>query len=235
MAFSERFDQALPEYINKNHSMVIVAASLDESSERIVQYLTDEYGVNINVAFFTFFGGDGQEYPGRAWLQDPEQVQEISNSRTRGPWSGYYFVNAGEGKHRNWEDNRRYGYIGAGQGKWYSSALERLSIGDEILACMKGRGYVGYGKVTQEAAMIKDFVVEGGEPLLEQPLEAPNPHDHRDDPELSEWVVGVDWIRTFSREDAKKYNGIFANQNIVCKLHDEPTVEFLERAFEVES
>lgn len=171
VAFSERFDAPLPDNINKSHSMVVVASTLDDASERIVQYLTDEYRVNINVAFFTFFGGDGQEYLGRAWLQDPEQVQEISESRTRGPWSGYYFVNVGEGEHRNWEDNREYGFIGAGQGEWYSGALQRLSVGDEIFAYMKVRGYVGYGRVTQEAMMIKDFTVEGGERLLDQGLE----------------------------------------------------------------
>lgn len=235
VAFSERFDQALPENINKSHSMVIVASSLDEASERIIQYLTDEYRVNINVAFFTLFGGDGREYLGRAWLQDPEQVQEISDSRTRGPWSGYYFVNVGEGEHRNWEDNREYGFISAGQGEWYSSALQRLSVGDEVFAYMKGRGYVGYGRVTQEATMIKDFVIEGGELLLEQPLEAPNPQDHKDDPELSEWVVDVEWSETFPREEAKSFKGIFASPHIVCKLRDQSTVEFLEREFEVKS
>jgi hypothetical protein len=126
VAFSERFDAPLPDNINKNHSMVIVASSLDESSERIVQYLTDEYRVNINVAFFTFFGGGEQEYLGRAWLQDPERVQDISDSRTQGPWPGYWFVNVGEGEHRNWDDNRQCGFISPGQGERFSSALERL-------------------------------------------------------------------------------------------------------------
>jgi hypothetical protein len=235
VAFSERFDQALPENINKSHSMVIVASSLDEASERIIQYLTDEYRVNINVAFFTLFGGDGREYLGRAWLQDPEQVQEISDSRTRGPWSGYYFVNVGEGEHRNWDDNRQYGFISAGQGERFSSALERLSMDDEVFAYMKGRGYVGYGTVTEEAMMIKEFVVEGGEPLLELPLHAPKPGEHKDDPELSEWVVGIEWNETFGREEARSFKGIFANPHIVCKLRDEPTVEFLEREFGIEA
>ncbi|MEA3309753.1 MAG: endonuclease NucS [Chloroflexota bacterium] len=87
VAFSERFEDPLPDNIDKNHSMLIVASSLDDTSERIVQYLTDEYKVNINVAFFTFFGRGGQAYLGRAWLQDPEQVQEVSDSRTKGPWT----------------------------------------------------------------------------------------------------------------------------------------------------
>jgi hypothetical protein len=235
VAFSERFDAPLPDNINKNHAMVIVASTLDESSERIVQYLIDEYRANINVAFFTFFGGGGQEYLGRAWLQDPEQVQEISESRTRGPWSGYWFVNVGEGEHRNWDDNRRYGFIGAGQGEWFSSALERLSVDDEIFAYMKGRGYVGYGRVSEEAVMISDFVVEGDQPLLQMPLIAPKPDEHKDDPKMSEWVVGVEWIKTFAREEAKSFKGIFASPHIVCKLRDETAVEFLEREFEIES
>lgn len=235
VAFSEQFDEPLPDNINKNHSMVIVASKLDDASERIVQYLTDEYKVNINVAFFTFFGSDEQEYLGRAWLRDPEQVHEISESRTRGPWSGYWFVNVGEGEHRNWDDNRQYGYIGAGQGEQFSRALKRLDVGDKIFAYMAGRGYVGYGAVTEEAMMIKDFVVEGGKLLLEMPLEAPNPDEHSDDPELSEWVVGVEWIKSFPREEAKTFKGIFANPHIVCKLRDQPTVEFLEREFEINS
>lgn len=90
-----------------------------------------------------------------------------------------WFVNVGEGEHSNWDDNRKYGYLGAGQGGWYSGALERLSLDDEVFAYMKGRGYVGYGKVTQEATMIRDFVVEEEDkPLLELPLRAPHPEEN---------------------------------------------------------
>jgi hypothetical protein len=100
---------------------------------------------------------------------------------------------------------------------------------------MKGRGYVGYGTVTEEAMMIKDFVIEGGKPLLEVPLEAPKADEHKDDPGLSEWAVGIEWTRSFPREQAKAFKGVFASPHIVCKLRDQSTVEFLEREFEVES
>jgi hypothetical protein len=100
---------------------------------------------------------------------------------------------------------------------------------------MKGRGYVGYGRVTEEATMIKDFVVEEGKPLLEVSLKAPKADEHKDDPERSEWVVGIEWIKTFGREEARSFKGIFANPHIVCKLRDQDTVEFLKREFEVES
>jgi len=231
-AFSKYFDEPLPENINTAHSMLIVASEFDESSERIVQYLADEYKVNINVVFFTFFRQDENEFVGRAWLRDPEQVQEISKTRKRSPWSGFWFVNVGEGIHRNWDDNIRYNYLGAGQGVKYSRALKRLKVGDKIFAYLKGLGYVGYGEVVHEAIMIKDFFVEKeSKLLLELPLKAPNVSENIDDPELSEWAIGIKWLKSYSREEAKTFKGIFANQNVVCELRQPETVNFLTREF----
>jgi len=231
--FAEHYNQPLPENINTNHSMVIVAAELDESSERIVEYLSQEYNVNINAIFFNFFVDDQKEFLGRAWLLDPEDVQERSESRKQAPWTGVWFVNVGEGPHRNWEDNIKYGFIGAGQGPKYSRPLKKLTIGNRLFAYMKGLGYVGYGEVTKEASMIKDFEVNGKK-LLEQPLKAPQAAENSSDPELSEWVVGIRWLKTFERSEPQYFKNIFANQNIVCKLRDSQTLEFLENKFEVQ-
>jgi hypothetical protein len=82
-AFSSTFDDDPPDNLNTNHSMIIVASELDESSERIVQYLANEYKVGINVIFFTFFKVDSQEFLGRAWLMDPKEVEEKSESRKK--------------------------------------------------------------------------------------------------------------------------------------------------------
>ena len=99
---------------------------------------------------------------------------------------------------------------------------------------MKGLGYVGFGIVREPAKMVKDFVVEGGQKtLLDVPLTAPNAADNRDDPKLGEWGVGVDWKKTFDRNDARYFKGIFANQNIVCKLRHKRTIDFLRAQFEV--
>jgi hypothetical protein len=46
-------------------------------------------------------------------------------------------------------------------------------------------------------------------------------------------VVSVKWIKTFSREQAKTFRGAFANQNVVCKLRHQETLEFLKKEFEL--
>ena len=136
--FSERFDTALLDSINGYYSTVIVASTLDEASERIVHYLTESIGSH-QFAHFTLFGGDQQEYLGRAWLQGPGQVEGTSHRRLWRHWS----VNVRRGEHRNRDDNRKYGFIKAGQGEQVSGDLGRLSLGDKIFAKMRDRGYVG--------------------------------------------------------------------------------------------
>jgi hypothetical protein len=80
--------------------------------------------------------------------------------------------------------------------------------------------------------MVRDFVPDGQvKTLLDLPLKAPKMSENKDDPALSEWVVGVNWQKTFSRQQAKTFPGIFANPNIVCRLRDVPTVNFLRKEF----
>lgn len=228
--FQRHFDTSLPETVNDDHQLVIVAPQLDDSSERIVLYLSGERGLAINVVFFNIFEVDGIELVGRAWLQDPSEIEEKAGSKRRPPWPGYWFVNVGDGLNRRWSDNRRYGFIGAGQGEKYSKPLRKLRVDDPIFAYMSGQGYVGFGRVTQEAQMIRDFEVNGKR-LLAENLEAPRAAENMDDPRKSEWVVGVDWKTAFPAEEAQTFKGVFANQNIVCKLRDPETVTFLERQF----
>jgi len=232
-SFAAKFEQPLPETVNSSHSLVVVASELDDSSERIIAYLADTHNVGINAVFFTTFKADGAELLARAWFKDPEEV-EARTSHKKAPWSGLWFVNVGEGRHRNWEDNRRYGFIGAGQGQRYSTPLKRLHGGDRVFAYLKGHGYVGFGVVDVEAKMIREFVpASESKPLLQLPLVAPLAAENSDKPDLSEWVVGVRWLKAVDRDHARYFKGIFANQNIVCKIRKQETVDFLRREFEV--
>ena len=48
-AFEERFEEPLPDTLNQNHHTLIVAETMDDSTERIVRYLSD-MNLPINVA-----------------------------------------------------------------------------------------------------------------------------------------------------------------------------------------
>ena len=235
--FRHILETSLPSEINGgNHRMLIVSSDLDSSSERIVRYLAEKHNLNINAVFFKFFRSAGSELLGRAWLMDPEELQERSETRHRRPWSGFWFVNVGEGEHRNWDDNRRYGYISAGQGEKYSKPLRKLAVGDKLFAYMRGVGYVGYGEVVSPAVPIAEFTPPAfDQPLLKLELSARNAADNADDPAKAEWAVGIRWLQTFDRAEARRFPGMFANQNIVCKLTDQQTLSFVFREFGVEA
>jgi len=232
-AFREHFDQGIPERLNATHSMLIVASELDAASRRIVEYLSEEHGLAINTAFFNVFEADGREWLTTDFLLDQEEVEERSERKVRAPWSGYYFVNAGLGEHRSWEDMKRYGFICAGGGEFYSKRLQQLSVGDEVFVYDKGNGYIGYGVVTSEVVPAAEFMTQDG-PLFDQPLAEPRMKRPGAAPEEAEHVVGIDWRKTVDPSHAKRFKGAFANQNIVCKLRDEATVDFLIAEFDVE-
>jgi len=126
--FAKYFGTPVPEKINTSYQIMVVAASLDESTEGIVQHLNDCYSVNINVVFFNIFEKDGVEYVGRSWLKDPDYVEEKSSKGTRSKWTGYYFVNTGmaDDNARDWDLNRKYHFISAGGGPVGSMLLKSL-------------------------------------------------------------------------------------------------------------
>jgi hypothetical protein len=123
---------------------------------------------------------------------------------------------------------RRYGFVAAGGGVRYSGPLQRLlQPGDRLVVYQKQAGYVGYGKATTPAIMARDFTTDAG-PLLDRPLAQPGLSHDRDDANLAEYVVGVNWIKAVPISEAKWADGMFANQNIVCKLRDAKTIDFLK-------
>jgi hypothetical protein len=234
--FSEYFDIPIPEKINNSYQIVIVAESLDDSTERIVQHLNDIHKVNINVVFFNVFIKNGNEYIGRSWLKDPVEVEERASIGKKSKWTGYFFVNTGvaaDDGTRDWKLNLKYQYISAGGGARWVNAIKKLKKGDKIFALIKGKGYVGYGVVEEEAVLVKNYSCDGQSILNELP-EA-HTWKQKKDSSKDEWMVKVNWLKTFQENDAKWFKGAFANQNVVCKLRDQKTFEFLKEQFEVDT
>ena len=232
-AFSERFGTSIPETLNNGHNMVLVAIEADPSTQRIVEYLNEQHGISINTAFFSYFKDGETEYLTADWLMDQGEVVERAEAKTLAPWSGYYYVNAGHDETRDWEDMRRFNFIAAGGGRFYSMRLNQLSVGDPFFIYQRNHGYIGFGVVKRTAVLAKDFELEDGQKLSDLDLLQPNILHHSDDSELADYVVDVEWKKTFPLDEAKRLEGGFANQNVVCKLRHQPTLDYLFEQFEV--
>lgn len=217
--FLSQFGQPLDEdTINDSHQIVIVAAALDASSERIVNYLNN-CGLAINVLFFQVFDHREDQLLSRAWLIDPGEVQvHASSSSKRGekePWNGEFYVSFGADKTRIWDEAVEYGFICGGGGTWYSNSLRMLEPGDRIWVKVPGSGFVGVGRVTGPRVSANDFLLDG-RPALEV-LTGDYHRAFADDPERAEYFVPVEWEKTVSQSQAIQEIGMFGNQNTVCK------------------
>ncbi len=86
--------------------------------------------------------------------------------------------------------------------------------------------------MTATSVAARDFV-SGKSPILSLALESNLGHDVND-LNKCEYLVGVDWRKTFPLNEHKTFQGAFANQNVVCRLRDAATIEFLKTSFSVE-
>lgn len=228
--YQRQFGQSIPDTLNATHQMLIVASEFDEASKRIVEYLSEEHDIGINAVFFNVFEQDGEEWLTSDTLLDQEDVADRAVKKARGPWTGYFYVTGGPEEMRPWEDMRQHGFFTANGGKRYSDALSRLNVDDKIFYYQVNNGYLGYGQVKSTRVPASEFRLSDGS-VLTQALPKPYLIDHADDPERAAYVVGVEWIKTFDRDSAKTFPGIFANQNLVCKIYKQDTADFLVREF----
>ena len=206
---------------NQPHQIVIVAAKLDDSTERITKYLSDD-GVYVNVLFFQVFEYGGEKLLSRAWLVDPSDTQFDSAGKARvqeerQPWNGEYHVSYG---FRSWEDARRYGFVSGGGGPHYSGTLKMLSPKDRTWVNLPGKGYAGIGMITESRRPITELEVEtpeGPKPALEVLENAAEYERRSQEPDYAEYCVRVEWLETKPETEAVWELGFFANQNTVCR------------------
>ncbi len=222
-AFRKHFGVELDEEtLNESHQIILVAAELDDSTERIINYLNAR-DIAINVLFFQVFQHGPDQLLSRAWLIDPGETQAnvaTTTRRTREsePWNGEYYVSFGGD--RNWSEARKYGFISAGGGSWYSQTLRILSPGDRVWVNIPGTGYVGVGRVSETVQSVNDFKVmtkEGERLALDVLSSASRLRVNAADPERAEYFVRVEWLDTLPENKALKEVGFFGNQNTVCQ------------------
>lgn len=238
-AFSERFGVSPPEELNGEHTLTVVASEVDPATARIVEYLAG-FDVPLNVLFFRYFVDGDREYLARTWLVDDARTGADTPKKSSGrkePWNGNdWYVSFGEESgSRSWDDARRYGFVSAGGGAWYSRTLRNLPIGARVFVCIPGSGlgYVGVGTVTGEAMRFDDAVLNvAGTDTKMADLQLEGNYRHLNDAEDNdEYVVPVEWIEAVEHSEAVWEKGFFANQNSACKLRNRFTLDGLTRRF----
>ena len=254
-AFVEHFDEALPESVNTDQQFTIVASELDPASDRIVAFLSEDYGVPINAVFFRHFEDGGNEYLARTWLIDPEVAEAkpsraFRSKRTKAPkpWNGRdFYVGLGRLHSERWHIASKYGLLSGrntvgrasspGGGTWYWKPFRRLAPGHRVFAYVIGAGYVGVGRVTGTMIPAREAIVEiEGErrPLIKAPdiSEKWKMEAALEDPDRAEMVVPVEWIAKRPKEQAFWESGLFAHQNnMACKLRDQKTIDAVLEEF----
>ena len=213
-AFKTHFG-ALPlkDDINSSHQMVIVAAELDASTERIINYLNDKARIAFNAVFFSAFQDGDHQYLSRSWMIDPIETEEHAmNTRPKGEWNGEFYASFGAGLgSRSWEDAIQYGFISAGGGRWYSKTLFGLKAGDHVWVNIPRTGYVGIAEVTGRALIADAFIKSEWHLKGEYGLAS------ECDEDKAEYFVPVTWLHYVSEANAVNEAGLFGNQNTIAK------------------
>ena len=146
-----------------------------------------------------------------------------------------WFFNVGDGSHRRWKDNIKYGYVGAGQKAVFRDAVEGLSRGDVIAAYIGGWGYVGVGKIIGKALPAREFRLKDGTLLIDKKDVAPKIKDNLGSLDDCEWMAPVKWVKKPRRKEEayfEKKSGLFAPRAVRASLAHKPeTIKFIEEKF----
>lgn len=233
-AFCSNFHvNSMPEELNGDHELIIVAGSLDPSTERIVTYLAEHYEVNINAIFFRFFRDGEREYLSRVWFREPAMTAIEPGPEARRDWNGEYYVSFGINEKRDWDEAVKYGFISGGGGSWYTNTLSLLEPEARIWVNIPGTGYVGVGKVLERRVPVEEFLVtqDNGKaiPITDMPVKMAEAKKSVDDPDKAEYLVHIKWLKTVPVRNAVKERGFFGNQNTVARPTTEKWNHTIER------
>ena len=199
--------------VNSSHQMVIVAAELDGSTERIINYLNDKASVAVNAVFFTVFRDGDNQYLSRAWMIDPVETEEHAvNVGQKKEWNGEFYCNYGATPDgRSWQDAVEYGFIAAGGGRWYNKTLFTLKPGNRLWVLIPGKGYVGVAEVTGHPIIVDEFLAERPDHQGKYCMVAEFGEDDAD------YCVPVRWLYKVDEANAVNEVGLFGNQNTVAR------------------
>ena len=160
-------------------------------------------------------------------------------ARSAPEWDGKtFYISFGDGSERDWDDARKFGFVAAGGGGWYTKTLRAVPVGSHVYVYIpKGSGvggYVGFGEVTGVPGMAKDFLVDaedGTKRAITEVARVDMTRNGTTDPDEAEWLLPVRWIQDVARDQALKDSDLFANQNSAVRLTHGYTLKRLRDAF----
>lgn len=144
-----------------------------------------------------------------------------------------FLMNVGDGPHRNWHDNQRFGYLGAGQGIQFKRKIMKINPGDIVVAYLSGFGYVGVGRVEAKAVPIKQFLTDRG--ITREELTSPKWNENINNLDCSEYCLAIDWVVKKGVNNAieRKEIGYHSLSTIVSLSGRPKTLKTLENKFEI--
>ena len=150
---------------------------------------------------------------------------KTTNKKNRKP-TGYFFVNTGisDDPARNWQYNKKFKFVSAGNDKMYITRIRKLVPGDKIFSYIAGniKGYVGYGIVSKRAVRVRNYIVND-QRMLDDPV-FPSSHKWKQEKneDIDEWIVEVDWVKTVNENNAVRLDGPnTAFISNVCNIYED--------------
>ncbi|MCG8710549.1 hypothetical protein JHU04_003842 [Brenneria sp. 4F2] len=131
------------------------------------------------------------------------------SAEEREPWNGEFYISFGDPLSRSWQNARRYGFINAEGGNWYSQTSKQLQSDNCDRVKIPSTGYVGIGKVlsaAQPASSFKSDTPEGEKLAMDVPQHGELYRQNPDNPEKSGYFVPIKWLEILSDVNAKLYD-----------------------------
>ena len=82
-AFLDRFKTELPTTLNQLQRVLVVAPSIDDTTDTVVRYLADTYRLPINAVSFDVFGEAGNQVLVRHFVRDQSLIPSPPTAKTR--------------------------------------------------------------------------------------------------------------------------------------------------------
>lgn len=150
--------------------------------------------------------------------------------------NGIYYYNVGECEYRKWKDFKKHSFISAGQGVRWKDSIKGFQKGDIFAAYLKSWGFVGVGRILQEAKPIREISIQG-KPLLSCNLNCTKMSENIDSDDLCEYVCLVEWLASVKEDEAKwvKKSGLYTTTHVRASLDGQPdTIKFIEKEFNLD-